>query len=118
MFRSKVKSDDYHDEMNGKHFAEWFQKQLLPNLPRNSVIVVDNAPYHNVVEEKIPTKSSRKGEMQAWLTKHNIDWEPKDLKKSCFKKFKVWEPKKGLSLTALPNIPDTLSFACQLPIAS
>ena len=81
-----MKSDDYHDEMNRNHFVEWFQKQLLPNLPKHSFIVVDNAPYHNVVEEKIPTKSSRKGEMQALLTKHNIEWEPKDLRRELFQK--------------------------------
>ena len=39
VFFSETKSRDYHDEMKGPHFVEWFQKQLLPNLPPHSVIV-------------------------------------------------------------------------------
>ena len=83
---SKTKSADYHDEMNGKHFTEWFEKQLLPNIPPQSVIILDNAPYHNVVVEKIPTKSSRKGDMQEWLRRHEIEIDSKDLKKDLFEK--------------------------------
>ena len=47
MLRSKTNSADYHDKMNSEHFMEWFMKQLLPNIPDNAVIVVDNATYHN-----------------------------------------------------------------------
>ena len=43
MFRSKTNSADYHDEMNNEHFMEWFTKELLPKIPDNAVIVVDNA---------------------------------------------------------------------------
>ena len=43
MFRSKTNSADYQEEMNSEHFMEWFTKQLLPNIPDNAVIVVDNA---------------------------------------------------------------------------
>ena len=29
----------------------WFPDQLLPNIPSHSLIILDNAPYHNVVVE-------------------------------------------------------------------
>ena len=33
VFIGKTTSADYHDEMNVNHFEEWFEHQLLPNLP-------------------------------------------------------------------------------------
>ncbi|XP_008184551.1 uncharacterized protein LOC103309835 [Acyrthosiphon pisum] len=61
-FLSKKNSGDYHDEMNGDHFHEWFQS-IIPRLEQNSVIVMDNAPYHSVKTEKIPTSSSKKDDI-------------------------------------------------------
>ena len=46
--------------MNSTHFLEWFEKQLIPNIPPNSIIILDNAKYHNTVVEKVPTKCSTK----------------------------------------------------------
>ena len=52
----------------------------MQNVPERSVIVLDNAPYHNVVLEKVPTKSSTKTMMKEWLTSKNIAFEDTDLK--------------------------------------
>lgn len=46
-FESKKNSADYHDEMNGDSFFEWFCR-VLPLLNENAVIVIDNASYHSV----------------------------------------------------------------------
>ena len=46
VFIGKVNSADYHDEMTGNHFEEWFEHHLLPNLPAGATVVMDNAPYH------------------------------------------------------------------------
>ena len=51
---------DYHNEMNQENFMRWWNTQLLPHIPKHSIIVVDNASYHNGVVEIVPTKSSRK----------------------------------------------------------
>lgn len=40
--------EDYHGDMNSEIFQKWLQKQLLPNLDKPSIIVMDNAPYHSV----------------------------------------------------------------------
>ena len=59
---------------------EWWKTQLLPKIPPNSIIILDNTSYHNGVVEKVPTKSSRKSEMQAWLKNQNIPFAATDLK--------------------------------------
>lgn len=43
--------------MTGEFFESWFELQLLPELPENSVIVMDNASFHrksrlNTIAEK------------------------------------------------------------------
>lgn len=50
-FESKKNSADYHDEMNGDNFKEWFES-ILPRLDPNSIVVLDNAPYHSVQASK------------------------------------------------------------------
>ncbi|KAJ8965225.1 hypothetical protein NQ314_004295, partial [Rhamnusium bicolor] len=48
IFKSGLKSGDYHDEMNSINFKRWLESQLIPNLPPKSVLVLDNTSYHNV----------------------------------------------------------------------
>ena len=45
---------DYHQDMNGTVFENWFQSTLLPNLQKGKkvVIVLDNAKYHSRYVEK------------------------------------------------------------------
>ncbi|CAI6377549.1 unnamed protein product [Macrosiphum euphorbiae] len=50
-FLSKKNSSDYHHEMNGDKFREWFES-ITPHLEQNSAIVMDNAPYHSVRQKK------------------------------------------------------------------
>ena len=94
VFRSKKHTGDYHDEMNSRNFEEWFEKKLLPNVPENAVIILDNAPYHNRVSEPVPTKSSTKSVMRTRLTKNEIEWDATDLKKDLFEKIKERQPEK------------------------
>lgn len=43
---------DYHDNMTAQIFENWFENKLLPQLPSNTVIVLDNASYHSAQIEK------------------------------------------------------------------
>ncbi|KAL4112125.1 hypothetical protein QTP88_015973 [Uroleucon formosanum] len=70
-FLSKKNSSDYHDEMNGDNFHEWFES-IIPRLEPNSVIVMDNAPYHSVRAEKIPTSASKRDEILSWLLSKGV----------------------------------------------
>ncbi|MCP4704229.1 MAG: hypothetical protein GY865_06440 [candidate division Zixibacteria bacterium] len=56
-FKASKKTGDYHANMNWNNFSEWFQEKLLKNIPGNSLIIMDNAAYHNVlIEEAFPKK--------------------------------------------------------------
>ena len=66
--------------MNHKNFMTWTNTQLLPNLPLKSVLVIDNASYHNVVVNKDPTTVTRKQEMISWLVQRNIYHNPNSTK--------------------------------------
>ena len=47
VFKAKKGSAaDYHQEMNAENFERWFKEKLLPALPANCLIVMDNASYH------------------------------------------------------------------------
>ena len=36
----------YHGAMDSLLFESWFQSMLMPSIPANSVIVMDNASFH------------------------------------------------------------------------
>lgn len=42
------KFNDYHDDVSHKNYMKWVEEKLLPNLEKISVLVIDNASYHNV----------------------------------------------------------------------
>lgn len=67
---------DYHEDMSSSLFEEWFQKQLLPNIPRDTVVVMDNAPSHSRLAVKIPNTSTRKGDTINFLSANNIEIPP------------------------------------------
>lgn len=75
IFKSKQKTGDYHHDMNFTNFSTWVERQLLPNLSPNSVIVLDNASYHSVQENRKPTLSSLKKDIVDWLAHNNIQFE-------------------------------------------
>jgi hypothetical protein len=47
VFLAKAKDGEYHQEMNGPIFLNCFENQIMPALKSPSVIVLDNASYHN-----------------------------------------------------------------------
>ncbi|GFX11574.1 DDE_3 domain-containing protein [Trichonephila clavipes] len=59
--------------MDGNHFEKWFET-VMPKLKPQSIIVMDNAPYHLVKKEKIPTSSWEKSAIQEWLTDKKVTW--------------------------------------------
>ncbi len=59
--------------MNADNFQKWMKGQLLPNIPTNSLIILDNAPYHNVfTEDSFPQPQTKKAELQRWRQEHQI----------------------------------------------
>ena len=77
---------DYHSEMNAKIFENWMEKQLVPALPPNSAVVMDNASYHSVAVpgSRPPTSNSKKDVMVQWLREKNVTLPPKSTKKELY----------------------------------
>ena len=81
VFEAKKRTGDYHGQMNWDNFSKWFRFQLLPNIPSESIIILDNARYHNVfIDGFFPNKSSSKDQLRRWLTRNGYPWREDMLK--------------------------------------
>ena len=69
-FKSHQKAGDYHSDMNYANYEKWLKERLIPNLSSNSVLVIDNATYHNVQLNRAPNSNSRRDFMISWLKYH------------------------------------------------
>ena len=73
VFKSTRKTGDYHGQMNLDLFKKWFTEMLLPNIPKNSLIIMDNASYHNTLSEySPPTPLCSKKKIMEWLEQNKI----------------------------------------------
>ena len=80
-FKSTKKTGDYHGQMNQKLFTKWFRDKLLPNISEGSLIIMDNASYHNVLStHSAPTAKCNKEKIRSWLEQNNIP-----LREDCLK---------------------------------
>ena len=93
IFDAKKRTGDYHGQMNWENFSKWFEIQLLPNIPANSLIIMDNAGYHNVLaDDSFPTPKTRKEELLAWLERNCIPWTDDMLKPELYALCKRFAP--------------------------
>ena len=58
----------------------YFEKSICQNIPKHSVIVIDNAPYHSKNMENYPTSKWWKQQFVDWLTEKNITFPEKALR--------------------------------------
>ena len=75
--------EDYHDSMDGESYKCYFEKSICQNMPKHSVIVIDNAPYHSKNTENYPTSKWRKQQFEQFvdlLTEKNITFSDKALR--------------------------------------
>jgi len=80
MFEAKHSHGDYHQQFDHQVFQQWFQKQLLPHLPKRCLLVMDRCPFHMVGKDAIIPQQMSKVELQEWLTPHECVWEERWLK--------------------------------------
>ena len=93
VFEGAEADGDYHKNMNYTIFEQWFKNSLIPQLPSNSVIVMDNAPYHNRHSENYPTSKWRKNQLQDWLRSKSIEFSMDMLKPELWKIVKLHRSK-------------------------
>lgn len=81
VFQAKRKTGDYHGQMNAALFQKWFAEKLIPNIPNNSLIIMDNASYHNTLSAcSPPTPACTKDRIWNWLIENQIPCEQDSLK--------------------------------------
>lgn len=68
--------------MNDVNFTKWIRERVLHSLPPNSVVVIDNAPYHGEQEDKVPNKFATKKDMIEWLLRHGEEYDEKSTRKT------------------------------------
>lgn len=90
-FVYKKNTGDYHDEMNEDNFKEWFEF-IIPILEPNSIIVMDNAPYHSVELEKYPNSTWKKTHILEWLISKNVVFNRPMLKPELLAKVRELRP--------------------------
>ena len=94
VFAAKKKTGDYHGQMDWGNFSKWFIEQLMPNIPENSIIIMDNASYHNATEENtFPKSNAKKENLRKWLDDKGIPWGEDLLKAELYALCKSFEPK-------------------------
>ncbi|XP_050501612.1 uncharacterized protein LOC126881397 isoform X3 [Diabrotica virgifera virgifera] len=94
---------DYHKNMEADIFEDWFENSLIPNLEKNSVIVLDNASYHSRQLTKIPNTSSKKADLQNFLMENDLYFEDFYTKKQLIE---VLHTKQFRKLYALESIAE------------
>ena len=92
VFQAKKRTGDYHGQMNWENFSKWFTEQLMPNIPPNSLIIMDNATYHTVLVNSTPTSNSSKEELRTWLSENDHTWTEDMLKAELFALCKQFAP--------------------------
>ncbi|XP_072389346.1 uncharacterized protein [Diabrotica undecimpunctata] len=91
-FKSNLKTIDYHSQMNFQNYKKWLVEILIPNLPAQSVLAIDNATYHNVQSEKNITTASKKDEIKEWLRKKTIPFRDDMLGAELYTLAKFYQP--------------------------
>lgn len=73
VFKSTRKTGDYHGQMDSDLFKKWFVEMLIPGIPKNSLIIMDNASYHNTLSENSPpTPQCSKKKIKEWLEQNGL----------------------------------------------
>jgi len=53
VFEAKKRTADYHGQTNWDNFSKWFENQLLPNIASKSIVILNNARHHNVLDSDV-----------------------------------------------------------------
>ena len=73
-FIKKAEHIIMNSELNAFKFENWLKDKLLPYLPVNSAIILDNASTHSRQYNRPPVKSSNMKTIKNWLINNNINF--------------------------------------------
>jgi len=69
-----------NEGLNSESFEKWLSEKLFSNLPKKSIIVLNNVTTHSRYYSQIPTQASNKQFIKDWLTKNKISYPENALK--------------------------------------
>lgn len=73
MFRPQISNrGHYKVTVTPQCFQIWFRDQLLPNIPSNSLIIMDDAYWHSNIVNNVPNANMKKDCIIQWLQENNI----------------------------------------------
>ena len=61
--------EDYHDSMDGESYKCYFEKSICQNIPKHSIIVIDNASYNSKIRKITPLASGESNKLLIGLQK-------------------------------------------------
>lgn len=64
----------FQDNINSEIFTAWIEQDLLPKLPKNSVLVMDNAPFHK--NERLQIMIEKADHTLKYLPPYSPDLNP------------------------------------------
>jgi putative transposase len=71
---SVIEPYQYWETMESQFFEAWFEHRLLPALPPNSVIVMDNASFHR--KSRLPGLAEEAGHRVLFLPPYSPELNP------------------------------------------
>jgi hypothetical protein len=102
--KSTRKTGDYHGQMHHDLLSTWFSEQWLPTMPQHSLIMMDNAPYHNALSlPSVPTARCKKAEIRVWFIKNRIPVREDGLKAAWVEILEKVAPAPPYALDELAN---------------
>lgn len=75
----------YDGNMDSKMFEFWFEKYLLPTLPENTTIVMDNASFHR--KSKLDFLAQKFNKKLIFLPPYSPELNPIENVWACLKRF-------------------------------
>lgn len=111
-------SKDYHSQMNFLVFKDGFI-QMLNNLEKSCVIVMDNASYHSVHVDNYPRSNDKIINVQKWLQEKGVQFSPLETLPELRERVKQLIPqKKKYELDVIALSMGHASTIVSLPIKS
>jgi transposase len=70
---------DSHGNISKTIYSKWFTENLLPNLSKKSLIIMDNASYHTALPDSSPRLNTTKSNIKTWLQEYNVSCQDHEL---------------------------------------
>jgi hypothetical protein len=72
MWKPHQATGDYHHQMNQQNYGKLAGEELVPNVRPNSVVVLDNTPYHNLQINRVRNSNSTEQYTRSWHQREGI----------------------------------------------